>query len=270
MAACTLAMASHAGVNVPCKAGQRSAHQGSAVCAPVVKGVTKTPAKAKAATGTKTKGKSKATSRIGTKVAARGQKATAAAAAIERAQLQPVLAPSPSDVDCESTQTLLQGGGAQCPIAVTQNGSSLPALPQANPGTACFAALASSNASRHLSSRVPFLAASAASPETLANKSLPNKMERQELGSVIAGYGMCLDMGASWRRDAYAAEILGALDAYWRAAEAILNGLAGGKRTYGDAARAIAENDKAYRIRIGTLENKLQPTATNHPRNPTL
>lgn len=146
----------------------------------------------------------------------------------------------------------------------------MPAPPQANPGTACFAALGASNAARHLSTRVPFLSYSTASPQALAKGSLPNKMERQKLGSLIAGYGMCLDMAASWRRETYAPAVVAALDAYWRSAQSILNELAGAKRSFGDAAKAIAENDKAYKDRIDTLETSQAPTASKEPRNPSL
>jgi hypothetical protein len=101
---------------------------------------------------------------------------------------------------------------------------------------------------------VPFLSASAASPEALANRAVPNRNEKQELGSVIAGYGMCLDMAASWRSQTYGPAVVNMLDAYWHEAQSILNELARGKRSFGDAARAIAENDKAYRDRIGKME----------------
>jgi hypothetical protein len=143
----------------------------------------------------------------------------------------------------------------------------LPTLSPSNPGTACFAALSASNASRQLSARVPFLSDSAASPEALANRAVPNKLEKQKLGSVIAGYGMCLDMAAAWRKEAYVPALVSALNAYWHAAQTILSELAGGKRTFGDAALAIAESDNAYKIQIANLEKSLQPGSARHMPN---
>ena len=169
----------------------------------------------------------------------------------------PALPPIAVDVDCGSTQSILQGGVAQCPATASPSGSVLPTLPQANPGTACFAALAGSNASRQLASRVPFLSASAVSSEVLANRGLPNRMEKEELGSVIAGYGMCLDMAASWRRETYAPAVVQALDAYWLATQSILGELAGGRRSFGDAAQAVAESDKAYKAQLGAMDKDL-------------
>ncbi len=168
-------------------------------------------------------------------------------------QVAAELAPVSANADCESTQTLAQGGAALCLAAAAPNASVLSPAALANPGTACFAALAGSNASRQLASRVPFLSASAASSAALANRGLPNRMEKEELGSVIAGYSMCLDMGASWRKQTYTPAVVSALDAYWRGAQAILSALASGKRTFGDAAKAIAENDKAFKSQIDHL-----------------
>jgi hypothetical protein len=172
------------------------------------------------------------------------------------AQTASELPTTPAIVDCESTQTMLQGGIAQCAAAIAPsglNGPDLPTPPQVNPGTPCFSALAGSNAARHLASRVPFLSNSAASPEVLTHKGMPNKMEREELGSVIAGYGMCLDMAAAWRRQTYSPARVSALDAYWLDAKLILGELAGGKRNFGDAAKAIADSDLSYRKQIGNL-----------------
>jgi hypothetical protein len=162
---------------------------------------------------------------------------------------------SSANVDCDSTQTILQGGG-QCPTVALPNGAAVQPTSQANPGTSCFAALSSSNSARRLAARVPFLSNSAPSPEALANRGVPNKMEKEELGSVMAGYGMCLDMSTAWRREAYAPAVLSALDAYWHDAQSILKELATGKRTYGDAARAIDESDKTYKRQLGSLERK--------------
>jgi hypothetical protein len=68
---------------------------------------------------------------------------------------------------------------------------------------------------------------------------------------------MCLDMAASWRRETYAPAAVSALDAYWLQVQATLNALVTGKKTYGEAARAIAENDKAYRSTLGALDKSL-------------
>jgi hypothetical protein len=43
------------------------------------------------------------------------------------------------------------------------------------------------------------------------------------------------------------------LDAYWLDAKLILGELAGGKRNFGDAAKAIADSDLSYRKQIGNL-----------------
>jgi hypothetical protein len=148
----------------------------------------------------------------------------------------------------------MQGSVATCAAPIASDGSGLPTQLRVNPGTSCFAALAASHSAKRLASQVPFLSASAASPEALANRAVPNRNQKEELGSVIAGYGMCLDMAASWRKQTYAPAVVSVLDAYWHDAQSILKELAGGKRTFGDAAKAIADTDKAYKVRIGTLE----------------
>lgn len=267
VAACTLSMASFATGTVPCKSGQ---NKGSQVCTPaaknkatakgVAKATAKTTNKAKATTRGKTSTKASARTKSGSKPRSR-LKTMAGPSAAEIAQTTSELPQVPTNVDCESTQTVLQGGAAQCPALVASGGSAEPKQPEANPGAACFAALAASNASRRLASRVPFLSDSAASPEALANKGVPGRMEKEELGSVIAGYGMCVDMSASWRKAVYASAVVSALDAYWRDAQVILHELAGGKRTFGDAAGAIADKDKAYKSQIGAMEKNLQPGA---------
>ena len=262
VAACTLSVASFATGTVACKSGQKTAQKGSQVCAPAAK--SKTTAKVVNKATAKTSSKAKATTRgkVSTKVSARTRsgsksrsrlKTAAGATAAEIAQTTSELPQVPTNVDCDSTQTLLQGGAAQCPAGGASGGSAMSKQPEANPGTACFAALASSNASRQLASRVPFLSDSAASPEALANKRMPNRMEKEELGSVIAGYGMCLDMSAAWRKAAYAPAVVNVLDAYWHDAQSILHELASGKRNFGDAAGAIAEKDKAFKSQIGAL-----------------
>jgi hypothetical protein len=159
----------------------------------------------------------------------------------------------PAPVDCSSTQTILQGASAECPAFGTPTGSDAPTLAQDNPGTACFAALAGSQAARRIASKVPFFSASAARPAELANTRVPTKREQQELASVTGGYAMCLDMAATWRREAYAPALVTKLDAFWLEAQAILQALGKGRMTYGAAAKAIAENDRAYRSQVNAL-----------------
>ena len=295
IAGCTLSLASFVSVAAPCKTGQKPVSKGSTVCVPV--SIAKTSTKAKSASKakatatksaaksragaskTKAKGRSRATtkakSKSRNKAAARttakskSQAMTATPGAIQSVPVTPPpylandLPANTALVDCDSTQIYLQGSTAQCAAASTSSGGGAPAQPSANPGTACFAALAASQASRRLAPRIPFLSASAASPDVLANTSVPSASDRKVLGSVIAGYGMCLDMGAGWRKQAYAPVVTSALDAYWQDIQSILKELAGGKRSYGDAARAIADNDKAYKIRIGTLERVANLQAPN-------
>lgn len=264
--ACTLSVASFASVHVPCKSGQKPVQKGSAVCTPLPAAKSKTTAKAPARTLAKAKntvrGKATSRTRAHAKATVRGKAATktkagarvvSSAAVIATTPTAFELPPSQAIVDCGSTQILAQGGAAQCPMLSTPKGSTLVTQPQANPGTACFAALAGSHASRQLASRVPFLTGSAATPQALVNTGVPNKMEKQELGSVMAGYSMCLDMAANWRKQTYAPAVVTVLDAYWHTAQSILGELATGKRTFGDAAKAIAENDQVYKGQIGTL-----------------
>jgi hypothetical protein len=249
LAACTLSVASFASTKVPCKSGQKAgtacvpAAQTKAKASTAKTGTTK--AKTKTASNTKSKAKTAAPAKSRTKKSAAASAST---------QSQSELPPISAKVDCTSAQTILQGGVSQCPPAVAPSGSVLSTLPQSNPGSACFAALAASYASRRLAPQVPFLSASAAGAEELANKGVPSKMEKQELGSVIAGYGMCLDMAANWRRETYAPAVVSVLDAFWREAESVLKELAGGKRNFGDAARAIAEIDKTYKAQLGSMD----------------
>jgi hypothetical protein len=288
IAGCTLSLAAFATVHAPCKSGQQPAQKGSAACAPApvssaktktkttatakapikAKAIAKTTAKSRSAVPSKAKATTKAKTRtpMGNRGKAISAATTAAAASTTTAQAAAELPASMAIVDCDSTQTFLQGGSAQCPVSVAPNGSGVATQPRANPGTSCFAALAASHSSRRLAAQVPFLSASAASPEALANRGVPNRAEKEELGSVIAGYGMCLDMAASWRREAYAPAVVSALDAFWHEAQAILKELASSKRTFGEAARAIADTDKAYKARIGTLERvaKLQEPNSAH------
>lgn len=278
-AGCTLSLASVAAVAVPCKSGQKAVHKGSTVCVPASSAKAKAPTKAtKPMAKTKATVKSRATTK--SKITTKSRKAANArtkATAKTKGKLQsraiagtqgevktlaitasPFVANevpvSTAPIDCDSTQSYLQGGSAQCGVPAVANGAGASSQLVANPGTACFAALAASQASRRLSPHVPFLSASAASAEALANMATPNTNERKVLGGVIIGYGMCLDMAAAWRKQAYAPVVGSALDAYWHDAQGILNALAAGKRTFGDAARAIADTDKAYKIRINTLE----------------
>jgi hypothetical protein len=258
VAACTLSMASFAAGKVACKGSPNTAKNGTRACAPALKGKSKAVSKSKAVT----KPSSRTHAQAKTKGKNKGKAATSVKAlANTNTQGAPELLASPAMVDCDSTQILLQGGAAQCHAAIAPDGSGVPTQAQENPGTPCFAALAASNAARRLSPQVPFLSASAASPEALANQGLPNRMEREELGSVVAGYGMCLDMAAVWRKQTYAPALLIALNAYWHEVESVLNELAGGKRNFGDAARAIAESDKAYRSQTGRPVKDLLPAA---------
>ena len=219
MVACTLSMASFAGGHKACVGGKKTLHKAKAVCAFASKSKTKTRSRADAHAPTE-------------------------------------LAPGILAVDCDSTQTLLQGGAAQCPPIAAAKGSGKPAISPVNSGTACFAALAGSKAARQLSSRVPFLTDSTASPEAQANEAVPGKRDKEQLRSVIAGYGMCLDMAASWRSASYEPAVVSALNGFWIGVQAVLVELANGKRTFGEAARLIAEKDKAYKIRIGVLSHE--------------
>lgn len=238
-------MASFASVNMPCSPKSASSH--ACAAAPRAKAHAKTPAKA--THGVRAKPKAKARSRTKAKNAARIRTAAAVATAATT-QVAAELPPISGDVDCDSTQTLAQGRAGRCLPDAAPTAS-------ANPGTACFAALAASHSSRRLAPQVPFLSASAASAQALENPGVPNRKEKEELGSVIAGYGMCMDMAAPWRKQAYTPAVVSALDAYWREAQAILSELAGGKRTFGDAAKAIAENDKAYKAQLGAMDKDL-------------
>ncbi len=262
IAACTLCVASFASVHVPCKSGQKPVQKGVALCTPAAKNrvAAKTPVRTLARAKTTTRGKAAPRTLVHSKLTGRGKVAnrTKAGARVAYSAAIIAMAPTVSEmpqstaiVDCESTQILAQGGAAQCPALAMPNGSAT--LTQTNPGTSCFAALSESHATRQLASKVPFLSGSAASPEVLANSAVPNRMEKEELGSVMAGYSVCLDMAASWRRQAYTPAVVNALNAYWHTAQSILSELATGKRTYGDAARAIADNDQAYKRKIDAL-----------------
>lgn len=284
IAACTLSLASFVSTAAPCKSGQKPVSKGSTVCAAVSTAkastkaksaskakatATKSAAKTKTKAAAKAKSKSRNTAAARTTARSRTQAMTVTPGAIRSVPVTPNpylasdLPASTAMVDCDSTQIYQQGGTAQCAAAAASSGSAAPAQPSANPGTACFAALAASQASRRLAPRIPFLSASAASSDVLANTSVPSASDRKVLGSVIAGYGMCLDMAAEWRKQAYAPVVGSALDAYWHDIQGILKELAGGKRSYGDAARAIADNDNAYKIRIGTLERVADLPAPN-------
>jgi len=166
---------------------------------------------------------------------------------------------TPAPVDCNSTQTILQGVSDQCPAVLTMGGTAVAVPAQGNPGTACFASLAGSQSARRIASRVPFFSASAASLAVQASKQVPTKREQQALSSVTAGYAMCLDMAASWRRETYAPELVAELDAFWLEAQAILHALGKGRMTFGAAAKAIAENDRAFRSRLVGIELPLLP-----------
>lgn len=231
MAACTLPVASFASGHTACISGKKTLHQARVGCASASKSKTKTRSRA-------------------------------------GAQAHAALAPGVITVDCESTQTLLQGGAAQCSPTAAAKGSSKPVNAPANSGAACFAALAGSKAARQLSSRVPFLTDSTASPQVLANQAVPGKRDKEQLRSVVAGYGMCLDMAASWRSASYAPAVVSTLNDFWIGVQAVLLELASGNRTFGDAARLIAEQDKAYKIRIGILSGEQPSVADTQAQSP--
>lgn len=259
MAACTLSMASWASTHGACKSGQKPNPKGSPACVAaggktVSKGTAKSTGKAAAKSTAKSRAKVTSKSRGKTKPGITSEPV------VRTAPVAP-----PGNADCGSTQTLLQGGATQCPAP---NGAANAAGAQSNPGSSCFAALAASNAARQLASRVPFLSDSAPGPDALANKAVPNKREKEELHSVLAGYDMCLDMAAGWRKQAYAPALVQALDAYWLQAKSILGELAAGKRNFGDAARAIADSDKAFRSQAGMPDSNVAPTAADHTPAP--
>lgn len=135
--------------------------------------------------------------------------------------------------------------------------------PRTHGDSACFAALGASKASGNVSAKVPFFLDRELGPEVLANTGHPSKAEKSELASVVAGYEMCLDMAADWRRATYASEVLAVLDAYWSHTKSILGSLQNGKLSFGDAARAVAENDKAYKSKVDGLVAELQPGRTS-------
>jgi hypothetical protein len=130
--------------------------------------------------------------------------------------------------------------------------------PRLHPDSACFTALGDSRASRHLSSKVPFFLDHAPDEGVLANKGHPDKTEKIELASVVAGYEMCLDMAGAWRRQTYPAEVLAVLDAYWSRTKSLLGELRNGRTSYGEAARAVAENDSVYKAKVDNLVADLQ------------
>ncbi|NVO05693.1 MAG: hypothetical protein HXX19_07015 [Rhodoferax sp.] len=263
VAACTLSMASLAAAHVTCKSGQKPAAKGSQTCVPASTAQPKTASKtaAKSPVKGKTVVRSAATSKGKTKTTVKGKAHSRhGASAITQAPLPAATAlpANLADADCDSTQTLLQGGAAQCTALGASTGLGLLTQTQANPGAACFAALAASQASRQLASRVPFLSDSAPSPEALANRGVASKRESEELHSVLAGYGMCLDISASWRSQTYAPSLVSLLEAYWREAKSVLGELAAGKKSFGDAARAVADSDKAYKIQIEAMAANLR------------
>lgn len=256
VAACALSLASMGAGAVVCKSGQKPAATGSQACtAAPAKSTAKSSASgsAKSKAAPKAAAKSKAPSR--SKAAAKGKGKSKARITRSQPDAASALEPPPPNnavPDCDSAQTLLQGGAAQCPLALAANGANAPAGLPANPGSACFASLAASNATRQLASRVPFLTDSAPGPEVLANKSLPSARDREQLHSVVAGYGMCLDIASAWRQQAYAPARVQALDAFWLEARSILGELAAGKRNFGDAARALADSDRSFKSQLGS------------------
>jgi hypothetical protein len=163
--------------------------------------------------------------------------------------------PATAAVDCQSAGT--------CPAAALAEDMLPASKPPIRTDSACFAALGSSYASRHLATRVPFFLDHAPGAQALENKGHPNATEKSELSSVVAGYEMCLDMQAAARRETYAAEVITELEAYWKHTKSILGNLQGGRLSFGDAARAVADNDKAYKFRVDALLADLQTRRTS-------
>ena len=139
------------------------------------------------------------------------------------------------------------------------------AKPLVHPDSPCFAALGASSASRHIAAKVPFFLDGEASAQLLANTGRPSKMEKTELSSVLAGYEMCLDMSADWRSASYSPQAAGVLDAYWQKTKSILTGLEAGKTSYGEAARAVSENDRAYKNQLNALAPQAAPVGAATP-----
>jgi hypothetical protein len=109
------------------------------------------------------------------------------------------------------------------------------------PTSPCFAALAASQAARHIAVKVPLFVGQVPGPETLANASRPSKKEHEELSSLIAGYQMCQEMSASALEASEASQQPPLDDAQWHASKSILEALQAGKMSYGAAAAALVE-----------------------------
>jgi hypothetical protein len=131
----------------------------------------------------------------------------------------------------------------------------LPTLADAssNPRSTCLDALASSRASQHIAAKVPFLMDQAPTSDVLANRGHPDKTEKMELASVIAGHDLCRDMSSAWQHETYSPEVVGLQDAKWHETKAILESLQAGKLSYGEAARAIDANEQAYQSKLAAL-----------------
>jgi len=231
-----------------CAGGDKTATaKAQAGCAAKGQAKPKAAAKAKATSTTKAgkagkagKGaNAKANTRTASKAAtAQGKKSRSSGAAGIRYQT-PASEASDAAQAAEGTQPLAAAAPALRPLL--------------HPPSPCFHALASSNAARHLAGKVPYLVDAEANAAQLAQSARPSKMERSELSSVLAGYEMCLDMSADWRQASYTPEAQNLLDAYWAQTKSVLGALAGGKLSYGEAARAVAENDSSYKRQIDAL-----------------
>ena len=161
--------------------------------------------------------------------------------------------PVPAVIQYDNPAKAQEPAGQASVAGVSGVGTAANGRPRIHPESACFAALRASNAARHLSAKVPFLANDAAGAELFGNPGHPSKIEKTELSSVIAGYDMCLDMAASARQEAYSQEVIQLQDAYWAQTKTILTGLQNGRLSFGDAARAVSENDLAHQSRIDAL-----------------
>ncbi|RFO96635.1 hypothetical protein DIC66_11450 [Rhodoferax lacus] len=206
-----------------CKSSKKSAHKADAACVHKAK-------KAHAA-----KGASASTSKSASRSVSKGSSKKTTQKVVQ------TVTPQVQEADTDTQVTLLPG-----------------AKPRLHPDSACFKALGDSRASRHLSAKVPFFLDHAPDEGLLANKGHPGKSEKTELASVVAGYEMCLDMAAAWRRETYPPEVVAVLDAYWSRTKSLLGDLQNGRANYGEAARAVALNDSAYKAKVDSLVADLQ------------
>ena len=134
-----------------------------------------------------------------------------------------------------------------------------------NPRSVCLDALASSRASQHIAAKVPFLLDQPPTADALANRGRPDKTEKMELASVIAGHDLCRDMSSAWQHETYSPEVVGLQDAKWRETKAILENLQAGRLSYGDAAKAVEEQEQAYQSKLKALGADAAPAAVDGP-----